>query len=112
MLSAGTRHITSWFIVPSRFPLGAAKPDDGSLPIMDRLTDDLIVSQVPPGSPVGDSYEWLDDDVEPGLSYLYWLEAVDVYGTTEMLDVVTTTVPAIYRTFVPSMRMDNLAAGN
>jgi hypothetical protein len=44
-----------------------------------RLNEALIPSQAP-GSPVGAVYTWLDETVQPGVSYFYRLEDVDIYG--------------------------------
>ena len=46
-----------------------------------RLNDYLIPTLVP-GSVIGAQYQWLDQNVEPGASYQYWLEVVDVHGVT------------------------------
>ena len=45
-----------------------------------QLNDNLIPSQVPPGSPIGAVYEFRDPGVLPGITYHYLLEDVDVYG--------------------------------
>jgi hypothetical protein len=42
----------------------------------DKLNDDLIPSKVPPGSPVGAAYSWLDTDVQKLVTYYYVLEQV------------------------------------
>ena len=44
-----------------------------------QLNQDLIPGQAP-GSPLGAVYTWLDEEVETGITYYYWLEDVDVYG--------------------------------
>jgi hypothetical protein len=44
-----------------------------------RLNDTLIPSQAP-GSMLGAVYSWLDGDVQPGVTYYYKLEDVDIYG--------------------------------
>ena len=52
---------------------------------MTRLNDTLIPTQVPPGSPFGATYEWLDEDeLVPGQVYYYWLEDVDLHGNATM----------------------------
>lgn len=56
-----------------------------------QLNDDLIPSQVPPGSPIGAYYEFVDGTVEAGGTYFYWLEAVDIYGATELFGPVNAT---------------------
>ena len=49
-----------------------------------RLNANLIPSQVPPGSPIGAEYSWLDSKVVSGTVYYYWLEDVDIYGRTKL----------------------------
>ncbi len=49
-----------------------------------KLNASLIPSQVPPGSPMGAFYEFIDDTVVPGVPYSYWLEDVDVYGAAAL----------------------------
>ena len=62
---------------------------------MVRLNDDLIPTQVPPGSPFGAVYEWLDEDgLVPGQGYCYWLEDVDLYGRTALHGPVQATAAA------------------
>jgi len=39
----------------------------------------------------GAEYEFLDDEVLPGKTYYYWLEAVDTNGSSEVFDPVTAT---------------------
>ena len=46
-----------------------------------RLNPSLIPAQAP-GSPVGAEYTWLDATAQPGITYYYWLEDVDLYGRT------------------------------
>jgi hypothetical protein len=59
---------------------------------MARLNDELIPSGVPPGSPFGTVYEWLDEDgLVPGQVYYYWLEDVDIYGRTTLHGPVQAT---------------------
>jgi hypothetical protein len=45
-----------------------------------QLNDNLIPSQVPPGSPIGAMYEFRDLRVSSGTTYHYLLEDVNVYG--------------------------------
>jgi hypothetical protein len=52
-----------------------------------RLNDTLIPSQSP-GSPAGAVYTWLDEEVEPGTTYYYKLEDVDVHGASTLHDPV------------------------
>jgi hypothetical protein len=46
------------------------------------LNKQLIPTQVPPGSPVGASYEWTDSKAKEGQKYFYLLEDVDIHGET------------------------------
>jgi hypothetical protein len=46
-----------------------------------KLNRELIPSQVPPGSPTGATYEFIDKEVESGAEWFYLLEDVDVNGT-------------------------------
>ncbi len=48
-----------------------------------RLNDRLIAAQNP-GSPIGARYHFADTTAIPGVTYRYWLEAVDVYGGTRL----------------------------
>jgi subtilisin family serine protease len=45
-----------------------------------KLNETLIACQTPPGSPEGATYQFLDETVEPGVTYYYWLEDVDTQG--------------------------------
>ncbi|HNS49711.1 MAG TPA: hypothetical protein PKO09_00840 [Anaerolineae bacterium] len=59
---------------------------------MARLNDTLIPTQVPPGSPFGAVYVWLDEDgLVPGQDYYYWLEDVDLYGRSALHGPVQAT---------------------
>lgn len=50
---------------------------------MAQLNETLILPQVPPGSPFGATYEWLDESaLVPGQLYYYWLEDVNIYWQT------------------------------
>lgn len=57
----------------------------------ERITAQLVPSQAP-GSSEGASYEWVDADVAAGTTYYYWLEAVDLDGTTTRHGPVSATV--------------------
>jgi hypothetical protein len=46
-----------------------------------RLNGTLIPGQAP-GSPVGGSYQFVDEAVRPGVTYYYWLEDLDLSGVT------------------------------
>ena len=54
-----------------------------------KLNRQLIPTLVPPGSPFGAVYDWIDAyRLRPGRTYFYWLEDVDIYGSTTMHDPV------------------------
>ncbi len=55
-----------------------------------RLNRSLIPSQVPPGSPTGAIYTFRDARIRTGVTYYYWLESVDVRGTTKLYGPVET----------------------
>jgi hypothetical protein len=67
-----------------------------------RLTGDMLPGQAP-GSPVGAVYEFVDEAVAPGVSYWYWLEAVDVRGAATLHGPVSAGMPAgaSYRVYLP-----------
>ncbi len=62
------------------FNLYRAESEDG---VRIKLNEALIPSQMPPGSPVGAAYEFVDEAIELGVVYDYWLEAVDIHGQAE-----------------------------
>jgi len=50
-----------------------------------KLNREMIPSNVPPGSPFGAVYDWIDTfRLRPGRAYFYWLEDVDLYGRTTL----------------------------
>jgi predicted extracellular nuclease len=55
-----------------------------------RLNEALIPSQAP-GAPVGATYTWLDEAVQPGVTYFYRLEDVDIYGRSTFHGPVSAT---------------------
>ena len=59
---------------------GDLLPSDAAV----RLNAALIPAQVP-GSAAGAAYSFLDESAEAGVTYSYWLEAVDVHGAIERL---------------------------
>jgi hypothetical protein len=67
-----------------------------------RLNDDLIPGQVP-GSPMGATYEFLDDTAKPGLEYYYWVESVDVYGVSVSQGPVSAEITSLRR-LLPARR--------
>ncbi len=44
------------------------------------------------GSPTGASYEWVDEEVEIGTTYTYWLEDIDINGVPTLHDPDSATV--------------------
>lgn len=52
----------------------------------------FVPSQAP-GSPQGFSYAWQDHRVEPGQTYYYWLEDLDIYGVTTRHGPVSVVMP-------------------
>lgn len=71
------------------FDLYRAETVDGA---RTKLNDVLIPTKMPPGSPAGADYEFLDGSVELGVAYNYWLEALDVSGGAETHGPVSTGV--------------------
>lgn len=57
-----------------------------------QLNDALIPAQMP-GSPVGAVYQVVDESVQPGITYFYWLEDVDLYGVTSLHGPISAEVP-------------------
>ncbi|HNS50708.1 MAG TPA: FG-GAP-like repeat-containing protein [Anaerolineae bacterium] len=58
-----------------------------------QLNVELIPSQVPPGSPFGAAYEWVDTSALPGQVYYYLLEAVDLNGSGVCYGPVNALLP-------------------
>ncbi|MFN2165772.1 MAG: hypothetical protein ACK2U9_05885, partial [Anaerolineae bacterium] len=63
-----------------------------------RLNIDLIPGQNP-GSPMGAVYTWRDETAAPGVTYFYWLEAVDVYDMATRHGPVSAT--ALHHVYLP-----------
>jgi len=61
-----------------------------------KLNADLIASQAPGGS-AGASYEFVDASAQAGATYFYWLEALDVYGTSELHGPVSAALSPLSR---------------
>jgi subtilisin family serine protease len=61
-----------------------------------RLTADLIPSAMP-GSPMGASYQFVDDTASAGQTYTYWLEAIDLEGQSTFYGPVSATVRVVRR---------------
>ena len=68
------------------FNLYRAEAEDG---VRIQLNGALIPTRMPPGSPVGAVYEFVDGNVEPGVLYDYWLEAADIHGQVETFGPVS-----------------------
>ena len=58
-----------------------------------QLNRTLIPSPVPPGSPFGAVYDWIDTKVKPGHRYIYCLENVDLNGNATTHGPVKVTMP-------------------
>ena len=59
-----------------------------------KLNQVLIPSEVPPGSPFGAVYDWIDAfRLRSGRRYFYWLEDVDLSGVTTMHGPVRVLFP-------------------
>ena len=69
-----------------------------------RLNEALIPSQGP-GSPIGFSYTYPDSTPQPGITYYYWLEDVDVHGTVTRHGPVWAILvnPGAYHAFLPTI---------
>lgn len=68
-----------------------------------RLNASLIPSQSP-GAPVGAVYTWLDEHVEWGTTYYYWLEDLDIYGVATRHGPVQATVRGlVHRVYLPQI---------
>ncbi|MFN2168894.1 MAG: hypothetical protein ACK2U9_21885, partial [Anaerolineae bacterium] len=65
-----------------------------------RLNADLIPARQP-GSPIGASYAWLDDDVAPGVTCNYWLEWLDSLGAPQRYGPVSVVPFTLYHIYLP-----------
>ena len=65
-----------------------------------RLNETLIPSQAP-GSLFGSSYYWPDRNVEPGSSYYYWLECVEVNGATTQFGPLEAAARRAFGVYLP-----------
>ena len=61
-----------------------------------QLNARLIPSQNPGGF-LGAFYEFVDDGVQPGTIYYYWLKDVDAYGATTLHGPVAASIPPYLR---------------
>lgn len=85
--STGIEDITlAWETASELFNLGfnlyrAPSPEGERV----KLNQDLIPSNPPPGGLWGASYTYVDDTVETGQTYYYWLEDIDLYGRSRLI---------------------------
>jgi hypothetical protein len=59
--------------------------------------NDVPIAVVEPGSPLGHGYVFLDGAVQPGVTYWYWLEDVDINGVATQWG----PVPAMHGQYLP-----------
>ena len=58
----------------------------------DRQLNETLIPSQSPGSPGGFIYTWEDcADLIPGVTYFYWVEDVDIYGTATLHGPVSAT---------------------
>lgn len=69
------------------FNLYRAASEDGERVL---LNSSLIPTKMPPGSPIGGLYEYLDTTTVIGQTYFYWLEDIDLAGVATLNGPVTT----------------------
>ncbi len=69
------------------FNLYRADSEDGERVL---LNSSLIPTKMPPGSPIGGLYEYLDTTAVIGQTYFYWLEDIDLAGVATLNGPVTT----------------------
>jgi hypothetical protein len=77
---------------------------------MIQLNDSLIPSQAP-SSGQGASYEWIDNGVQTGLTYYFWLEDVDLNGESSLYGPVSATVNVPTAVTLQQMEVRNGRAG-
>jgi len=70
------------------YNLYRSEPAGGELLLLNAT---LIPAQNP-GSPLGTLYTWLDETVPPGVTFSYWLEAVNIHNGTMLYGPVAATV--------------------
>ena len=68
------------------FNLYRADTEDGERVL---LNSSLIPTNMPPGSPIGAAYEYLDTTAAAGQTYFYWLEDMDLAGVSTLHGPVT-----------------------
>ena len=59
--------------------------------------NDTLIRAAHPGSPLGASYEFNDETVRPGMTYLYWLEDVDIYGAATLHGPISVRLEPVRR---------------
>jgi hypothetical protein len=74
-----------------------------------RLNADLIPSQVS-GDPLNNTYQFVDTAVQPGITYYYWLEDMDMYGISQYQGPVSAVVPSLRRLLPTRPRLAPLPA--
>ncbi len=68
-----------------------------------RSLNTAMILALRPGSPLGATYTWMDQEVSPGLIYYYKLEAMDTHGQATVygpVQVSAATVPP-FRLYLP-----------
>ncbi|MFZ2360299.1 MAG: cohesin domain-containing protein [Anaerolineae bacterium] len=75
-----------------------------------RIPLQYIPSQAP-GSSQGFAYEWIDNDVMSGQTYYYWLEDIDLNGTTTLHGPVSATVDAPTAVTISDLHSSSQPAG-
>jgi protocatechuate 3,4-dioxygenase beta subunit len=103
----GSTVVLAWETVSEMDLLGLNLYRAGSLDGQQtRLNGDLIAGQAP-GCPVGAAYTFVDALVQPGGTYYYWLQMLDVQGDTDLYGPVSVEMPAgapaRYRYFLPAI---------
>lgn len=57
-----------------------------------EVVNEALIAAEAPGSSTGAAYQWLDSTAEAGMTYYYWLEAVDINGGTERFGPVSAII--------------------
>ena len=78
----------------------------------DRQLNEYLIPSQSPGSPGGFLYTWQDGaDLQPGQTYWYWLQDLDVNGATTLHGPVSATVDAPTAVTLSSVQASPAAAG-
>jgi hypothetical protein len=64
-----------------------------------------------PGSSQGYAYDWIDSDIVSGQTYYYWLEDIDLNGTTTLHGPVSATVVAPTAVTISGLHSSSQSAG-